>query len=106
MLVPYRSDDTIAHGVASTREVLLGTIALAQSRGGQAIIVVPQFGPDSEPERLLRQRVLDEGQVPYVFVPIDPDWRLAWDRHPDARAAHAMAVAISKTLRQSRPQSR
>ena len=32
MLVPYRSDDTIEHGVAMTREVLRGTIALAQSR--------------------------------------------------------------------------
>jgi hypothetical protein len=110
MLVPYRSDDTIAHGVESTREVLRGTIALAQSRGAQAIVVVPQFGPDSEPERLLRQRVLDEGQVPYVLVPIDAEWRLAWDRHPDARAAHAMALAISTALstplRQSRPQSR
>jgi hypothetical protein len=105
MLVPYRSDDTIDHGVAMTREILRGTIALAQSRGAQAIVIVPQFGPDSEPERMLRRRVLDEGGVPYVLVPIDAEWRLAWDRHPDARAAHAMAAAVAAQL-QSRPQSR
>jgi hypothetical protein len=105
MLVPYRSDDTIEQGVEMTREVLRGTIALAQSRGAHAIVIVPQFGPDSAPERMLRQRVLDDGGLPYVLVPIDAAWRLAWDRHPDARAAHAMAVAVASQL-QSQLQTR
>jgi len=32
-------------------------------------------------------------------VPLDPDWRLPWDRHPNARAAHVIATAIAGRLR-------
>jgi hypothetical protein len=98
MLVPYRSTATIDRGVIVTRNVLRATIALARARGAVGVIAVPQFGPDSEPERLLRQRVLDEPRLPYAFVPIDASWRLPWDRHPDPRAAHAIAVAIAARL--------
>lgn len=100
MLVPYRSDETIARGVAVTREVLRATLALAQTRGATALVVVPRFGPEEEPERLLRQRVLDDAGVPYVSVAIDAAWRLPWDRHPDARAAQAIAEAIAAKLRE------
>src|SRR5439155_4339562 len=34
-----------------------------------------------------RRRILDNADIPYVFVDIDSSWRLAWDRHPNARAA-------------------
>lgn len=99
MLVPYRSEETIARGVQVTREVLQATIALARTRGATAVIIVPQFGIESDTERMLRQRVLDEGRVPYVLVPIDASWRLPWDRHPDARAAQAMAAAIAAQVK-------
>jgi hypothetical protein len=35
----------------------------------------------------------------YLFVEIDSAWRLPWDRHPNARAAHAIANAIAAQLR-------
>jgi hypothetical protein len=47
----------------------------------------------------LRRRVIDESGVPFVFVAMDSSWRLPWNRHPDARAARAMAEAITARLR-------
>jgi hypothetical protein len=96
--VPYRRDETIDRGVTMTRAVLRATVELAKTRDAAAVIVVPQFGPEAENERLLRRRVLDEAGLPYVLVPIDPTWRLRWDRHPNARAANAIAAAIARTI--------
>jgi hypothetical protein len=31
--------------------------------------------------------IFDGTGLSYVFVEIDPAWRIPWDRHPDARAA-------------------
>ena len=98
-LVPYRSDDAIERGVVVTREVLHATVDLASARGALPLVVVPQFGPESAAETMLRRRILDEGGVPYVRVDLDPAWRLAWNWHPDARAARAIAVAIAARLR-------
>jgi hypothetical protein len=95
MLVPYRRDETIDRGVQVTRDVLHATIDLARSREATPVIVVPQFGPEAPNERLLRTRVLDDAGLPSVVVQIDPTWRLPWDRHPDPRAAHAIAAAIA-----------
>jgi hypothetical protein len=33
-----------------------------------------------------------------VVVPLDPSWRLSWDRHPNARAARVIATAIATKL--------
>jgi hypothetical protein len=33
-------------------------------------------------------------------VEIDSSWRLPWDRHPNALAAHAIATAIASELRE------
>jgi len=99
LLVPYRRDETIERGITVTREVLRATIELAHARGATPIIVVPQLGPEEEPERTLRRRVLDEAGLPYVWVEMDASWRLPWDRHPDARAAHAIAASIAARLR-------
>jgi hypothetical protein len=98
-LVPYRSDETIARGVEVTREVLRSTIELARTRGAVPIIVVPQFTPEEPEEREIRNRVLDEAGLPYVWVELDASWRIPGDPHPDARAAHAIAVAIADNLR-------
>jgi len=49
-------------------------------------------------ERELRRRILDESGLPYVWDPLDPAWRIRDDGHPDARAAHAIAVAIAARL--------
>lgn len=98
-LVPYRSDETIERGVSVTREVLRATIELARARDAVPLIVVPQFTPEEPEEREIRSRVLDEAGSPYVWVQLDPDWRVPGDAHPDARAAHAIAVAIANQLR-------
>jgi hypothetical protein len=99
MLVAFRRDETVRHGIAVTRETLRAMVRLAQSRGAAALIVVPQLGPEDESQKRLRTDVLDEAQLPYVMVEIDPSWHIAWDRHPDARAAQLMAQAIATRLR-------
>jgi hypothetical protein len=99
MLVRYRTDDTVERGVTVTREVLGATVNLARARGATPLIVVPHFGPEEEVEQALRRRILDDSGLPYVWVEIDPAWRLPWDRHPNPAAAHAIAAAVAAQLR-------
>jgi hypothetical protein len=98
LLVPFRTNETVQTGIAVTREVLRATVDLARARGATPLILVPQFGPEAEMERTLRRRILDETRLPYVWVELDAGWRLPWDRHPDARAARAMAAAVANEL--------
>jgi hypothetical protein len=86
LLVPYRADTTVERGVTVTREVLRATIELARAH-------------EAQPEQMLRRRILDNASIPYVLVEIDSSWRLPWDRHPNARAARAIATAIQSELR-------
>jgi hypothetical protein len=97
-LLPYRSDETIERGVKVTIGVLRSTIELARARGAVPIIVVPQFTPEEPEEREIRNRVLDQAGLPYVWVQLDGSWRVPGDPHPDARAAHAIAAAIADKL--------
>jgi hypothetical protein len=99
LLVPYHSDEVIERGVTVTREVLHATSTLARARGATPLIVVPQFGDEEQPEQVLRRRILDDTGLPYVLVAIDAAWRLPWNRHPDPRAAHAIATAVAARLR-------
>ena len=99
LFFPFRRDSTVERGISVTREVMRGIIDLARSRDAIPLIVVPHLGSESDPERTLRHRVLDEAQVPYVFVQLDPTWHIAWDHHPDARAARVIASAIATRLR-------
>jgi hypothetical protein len=99
----YRSADTIEQGVATTQAVLRATIALARSRGAATLIVVPQLQPEDPTEAAIRHRILDDAHLRYLLVPLDPAWRLAIDRHPDARGAHAIAAAIAQALARALP---
>jgi len=99
LILPFRRDRTVEKGVVVTREVLRAIVDLARSHAATPLIVVPQIGPEDELERSLGRRVLDEASIPYVIVAIDPDWHLPRDRHPDARAARAIASAIADRLR-------
>lgn len=99
LIVPYRTDRTVERGVTVTREVLRATSELTQAHGATPLLVALQFGREAQPEQLLRRRVLDDAGIPYVFVEIDSSWRLPWDRHPNARAAQAIATAITSQLR-------
>jgi len=98
-LVRYRSDETIERGIRVTQEVLRATVELARARGAVPLIVVPQFVPEQPREGELRRRILDDAGLPYVLVELDPSSRVWDDGHPDARAAHAIAVAIANRLR-------
>src|SRR5215472_7313934 len=99
LIVPYRADTTVERGVTVTREVLRATTMLARERGATPLLVVLQFGHEEQPEQALRRQILDDANIPYVLVEIDSSWRLPWDRHPNARAAHAIATAIASQLR-------
>jgi hypothetical protein len=99
LLVPYRTDTTVERGVSVTQEVLLATEDMARAHGATPLLVVLQFGHESQPEQTLRHRILDDASLPYVFVDINSSWRLPWDRHPNARAAQAIAAAIATELR-------
>jgi hypothetical protein len=99
LLVPYRADATVDRGVTMTRNVLRATSNLAQAHGATPLLVVLHFGHEEQPEKMLRRRILDDASIPYVFVELDSSWRLPWDRHPNARAARAIATAITNELR-------
>jgi hypothetical protein len=96
-LVPYRRESTVARGVATTREVLHAIVTLARDRGATPLVVIPQFGVEDSALRAIRERIVTP-DVPSLIVPLDPDWRLRWDRHPNARAAGVMAAAIAARL--------
>jgi len=97
LLVPYRRDTTVERGVRLTRDVLRAIVQLASTRGATTLIVVPQFGAEDSLQSTLRQRILTD-DIPHLLVSLDPDWRLSWDRHPNARAAHDIASAIAARL--------
>lgn len=99
LIVPYRSDNTIARGVSMTQEVFRATDELAHARGAILLLVVLQFGREDDPEQALRHRILDDAGIPYEWIEVDSAWRLPWDRHPNARAAHAIATEIAARLR-------
>ena len=96
--VPYRSEATIERGIQTTRAVLRATAMLAQARGAMALTIVPQFSDEDTTERALRQRILDEGELTYMLIELDPNWRVPGDKHPDARGARFIAEAIAAKL--------
>lgn len=98
LIVPYHGEDVVERGIAVTREVLRATVALARARGATPVILVPQFGREEPAEEALRQKILDDADAPYLLVQIDAAWRLPWNRHPNPRAARALAAAIVDRL--------
>lgn len=97
-LLPYRSSAAVEQGITRTRDSLCALVDLARARGALPLIVVPQFGPESATEEMLRRRILDETGLPYIHVQLDPSWHLSGDLHPDSRAALAIAIAIAERL--------
>ena len=97
LLVPYRRDATVEQGVRMTGDVFRAIVRLTRGRGATPLVVVPQFGHEDEAQRALRPRVLT-ADIPQLLVPLNPDWRLQWDRHPNGHAAHVIAAAIAARL--------
>ena len=97
LLVPYRRDHTVEQGLQLTRDVFRATVQLAKVRGAVPLIVTPQFGGEDEVERRFREEIFAD-DLPQLVVPLDAGWRLPWDRHPNARAAQAIAAAIAARL--------
>jgi hypothetical protein len=102
-LIPYHTEAEIEQGIEATRGALLATAAMARRHGAIALVVDPQFGPESPAEQMLRHRILDEPAIAYVRVPLDPSWHLKGDLHPDPRAARVIALAIAARLRADLP---
>jgi len=100
LLVPFRRQSTVDDGIAATRDVLRAVADVSRARGAAPLVVVPRFGKEAAPERALREAVLDGSGIPYLIVEIDPSWHIAWDHHPDAQAARAIAEAIAGRLRE------
>jgi hypothetical protein len=96
--VRYRSGASIREGTAMTQEVLRRMIAMAQSHGARAIVLVPQFLPESDREAQVRRDVLDAGHIPYRLVPIRPEWRFPVDRHPTPQGARALADVVASAV--------
>ena len=97
-LVPYRSCAAVDEGITRTSDSLRALLDLARARGAEPLIVVPQFGPESATEEMLRRRILDETRLPDVHVKLDPSWHLPGDLHPDSRGAQAIAIAVAERL--------
>jgi len=97
LLVPYRRDTTVERGIRVTHEAFVAMVELARRRQATPLVLVPQFGAEDDLQRTIRQRVLAD-DIPTVLVHLDPDWRLAWDRHPNTNAAHLIASAIAARL--------
>jgi len=95
-LIPYRTDRQIDDAVLMTRNALGGMVAMARERGVVPLVLVPQLSQETPEEARIRQRVL--AGLPYVQVPVDPTWRLAGNRHPDARGAARLAEAVAAYL--------
>jgi hypothetical protein len=100
----YRGLAAIEEGKDMTRAALRASLALARSRGAKAIILVPQYLPESERERAVRRMVLDDGGIPYVLVPLRPEWRSPGHRHPNPRGARALAEAVVRAVDAGQPQ--
>lgn len=97
-LLRYRNPADVARSEATTSAVLKGAIAAAEARGARAIVLVPQYLPEEPIERRIRQDVLDRAGIPYLLVPIPPQWRSPTHYHPTPEGARRIAERISEEL--------
>ena len=94
----YRSSAEIEQGIRMTRAVLAASKALALSHGAVPILITPQFTPETLVESAIRKRVLDDGGLDHVTVPVDSRFRIPGDMHPNAHGAALIAAAVSIRL--------
>jgi len=99
VLFPYHSSAAIDEAVAADRHILIAQVAMARARGTEPLILVPVFQPEPPQQHALRAAIFDGAAIPHVVVPLDQNWRLSPDSHPDARAHAAMAAAVWTRLK-------
>jgi hypothetical protein len=97
-LMRFRAPAAIASGEAQTTKVLKASVALAEARGTRAIVLVPQYLPETAPERRIRHDVLDRAGIRYLLVPIPPQWRSPTHDHPTREGAAVLAKAVSSAI--------
>lgn len=97
-MLRYRKPADIARGEARTTEVLKAAIMVIEARGAKPIVLVPQMLPESDAEREIRSEVLDRAGIPYLLVPLRPQWRSPSHHHPTSAGAAALAGAVSKEI--------
>lgn len=97
-LIPYRSAREIDAAVVMTREALTATVQMARARGAVPVILIPQLTPETPAEQKLRRKILDEANLPYLQVVVDPSWHIHDNRHPDVRATGAISQALADYL--------
>jgi hypothetical protein len=97
LLIPYRRETTVEQGIAVTRDVLRAIVQLARNRGALPLVVVPRFGVEDAVQKSLESRIFTP-EIPTVVVQLADDWRLPWDRHPNAQAARVIAEAVATRL--------
>lgn len=100
--IPYHRSMAIDAMLDRARRELREEVGLARARGADVLVVVPHYGPEDPIEHAIRARVLDAGQIPYVWVQLDAARRLPNDLHPDPRGAAMIAAAISDRLDEQR----
>lgn len=98
-LLPYRSPAAIDKAAVIDRQILLRDVTLARANGAEPLVLVPVFQPEQPRERALRKAIFGSGAIPNMIVPLDQNWRLHPDHHPDALAHEVMARAVWMQLK-------
>jgi hypothetical protein len=102
-ILRYRSAHAIREGTVMTQRALKAEIALAEARGAQAIVLVPQFLPEEPREAAIRRAVLDEAGIPYVLAPVPASRLMPGNHHPDPQGSRAIAAAVVAALKLPEP---
>jgi hypothetical protein len=91
--------------VAVARAFLSATARDARARGAYPLVVLTNYGtncvPDETGRPSIETRLFDGLSIDHVRVDLDPAWVISTNRHPDARAARAIADAVTLALRRA-----
>jgi hypothetical protein len=104
IVFPFHRRSTIEQVLGTTRTTLKATAGTARARDVPILLLIPTFMPEEPNEKLFRDTILQGTGIPHIVVPLDADWRLWPNFHPDARADHVMALAVASRLKQLIPE--
>jgi hypothetical protein len=91
--------------IAVARASLSATARDARARGAYPLVVLTNFGPNCMPDETgrpsIEKRLLDGLGIDHVRVDLDLAWLMSSNRHPGARAARAIADAVTLALKRA-----